>query len=94
LTRVGDGTVMARVMRAMHSRFPNMPFYIAGKEISLGDVRLTLQKVPDRLFEHPATVFVLTNMNYAEAPWLAPKSPTAAAGMIWREAARATPPAI
>ena len=74
-------------MRAMHSRFPNMPFYIAGKEISLEDVRLTLNKVPDRLFEHPATVFVLTNMNYAEAPWLAPKSPTAAAAMIWREVA-------
>ena len=69
---VGDGTVMARVMRAMHSRFPNMPFYIAGKEISLEDVRLTLQKVPDRLFEHPATVVVLTNMHYAEAPWLTP----------------------
>ncbi|MDZ4366830.1 MAG: hypothetical protein U0987_07375 [Afipia sp.] len=84
---VGDGTVLARVMRAMHSRFPNMPFYIAGKEISLEDVRLTLNKVPDRLFEHPSTVFVLTNMNYAEAPWLAPKSPTAAAGMIWREVA-------
>ena len=84
---VGDGTVLARVMRSMHSRFPNMPFYIAGKEISLEDVRLTLNKVPDRLFEHPATVFVLTNMNYAEAPWLAPKSPTAAAGMIWREVA-------
>ncbi len=49
-----------------------MPFYIAGKELSLEDVRLTLDKVPDRLFEHPATVFVLTNMNYAEAPWLAP----------------------
>ncbi len=49
-------------MRAMHMRFPNMPFYVAGKEISLEDVRLTLDKVPDRLFEHPATVFVLTNM--------------------------------
>src|SRR6201991_293062 len=84
---VGDGTVLARVLRAMHMRFPNMPFYVAGKEISLEDVRLTLDKVPDRLFEHPATVFVLTNMYYAEAPWLAPKSPTAAAGMIWREVA-------
>ncbi|MCX7308312.1 MAG: hypothetical protein NTZ72_10365 [Afipia sp.] len=84
---VGDGTVLARVMRSMHSRFPHMPFYVAGKEISLEDVRLTLDKVPDRLFEHPATVFVLTNMNYAEAPWLAPKSPTAAAGMIWKEVA-------
>ncbi len=86
---VGDGTVLARVMRSMHSRFPHMPFYVAGKEISLEDVRLTLDKVPDRLFEHPATVFVLTNMYYAEAPWLAPKSPQAAAGMIWKEVALA-----
>ena len=69
---VGDGTVLARVMRSMHGRFPHMPFYIAGKELSLEDVRLTLDKVPDRLFEHPATVFVLTNMYYAEAPWLTP----------------------
>ena len=82
---VGDGTVLARVMRSMHGRFPHMPFYIAGKELSLEDVRLTLEKVADRLFEHPATVFVLTNMYYAEAPWLTPASPTAAAGMIWHE---------
>src|SRR6201986_3927657 len=82
---VGDGTVLARVMRSMHGRFPHMPFYIAGKELSLEDVRLTLDKVPDRLFEHPATVFVLTNMYYAEAPWLAPASPSAAAGTIWHE---------
>ena len=72
---VGDGTVLARVMRSMHGRFPHMPFYIAGKELSLEDVKLTLDKVPDRLFEHPATVMVLTNMYYAEAPWLAPRSP-------------------
>src|ERR1700704_6604828 len=38
---VGDGTVLARVMRSMHGRFPHMPFYIAGKELSLEDVRLT-----------------------------------------------------
>ena len=82
---VGDGTVLARVMRLMHGRFPHMPLYVAGKELSLEDVRLILEKVPDRLFEHPATVFVLTNMYYAEAPWLTPKSPAAAAGMIWHE---------
>src|ERR1700751_2573721 len=82
---VGDGTVLARVLRAMHNRFPHMPFYVAGKELSLEDVRLTLEKVPDRLFEHPATVFVLTNMYYAEAPWLTPASPAAAASMIWHE---------
>ena len=32
---VGDGSVLARVMRAMHDRYPTMPFYIVGKEISL-----------------------------------------------------------
>ena len=84
---VGDGTVLARVLRAMHGRFPYMPFYIAGKELSLEDVRLTLDKIPDRLFEHPATAFVLTNMYYTEAPWLAPATPSAAAGMIWHEVA-------
>ena len=38
---VGDGTVLARVLRSMHGRFPHMPFYIAGKELSLEDVRLS-----------------------------------------------------
>src|ERR1700683_5013361 len=41
---VGDGTVLVRTMRAMHHRFPTMPFYIVGKEISLEDVRLALEK--------------------------------------------------
>lgn len=82
---VGDGTVLARVLRSMHQRFPHMPFYVAGKELSLEDVRLTLDKVPDRLFEHPASVFVFTNMLYAEAPWLTPASPAAAAAVVWHE---------
>src|SRR3954471_23578138 len=82
---VGDGTVLARVLRSMHQRFPHMPFYVAGKELSLEDVRLTLEKVPDRLFEHPASVFVFTNMLYAEAPWLTPASPAAAAATVWHE---------
>jgi len=84
---MGDGTVLARTMRAMHHRFPTMPFYIAGKEISLEDVRLVLEKMPDRLYEHPATVLVLTNMYYAEAPWLKPNSVTAASSMVWHELA-------
>src|SRR5262249_42676976 len=31
---VGDGSVLSRVMRSMHDRFPTMPFYVVGKEIS------------------------------------------------------------
>src|SRR5580704_7601697 len=82
---VGDGTVLARVMRSMHDRFPAMPFYVVGKEISLEDVRLTLQKVADRFVEHPATVLVLTNLAYADAPWLAVQSVSAASSLVWHE---------
>ena len=82
---VGDGTVLLRVMRAMHDRFPHTPFYVVGKEISLEDVRLALQKMSDRFFEHPATVLVLTNLAYADAPWLAVKSLSAASSLVWHE---------
>jgi hypothetical protein len=82
---MGDGTVLTRTMRAMHHRFPTMPFHIVGKEISLEDVRLVLEKMPDRLFEHPATVLVMTNMYYAEAPWLKPNSVTSATSLVWHE---------
>jgi len=82
---MGDGTVLARTMRAMHARFPTMPFHIVGKEISLEDVRLVLEKMPDRLFEHPATVLVMTNMHYSEAPWLKPNSVNAATRLVWHE---------
>lgn len=81
----GDGSVLARTMRAMHSRFPTMPFYVVGKEISVEDVRLALEKMPDRLYEHPATVLVITNMYYSEAPWLTPASVSAATSLVWHE---------
>src|SRR5258707_12103965 len=48
---VGDGTVLARVMRALHGRFPHMPLYIAGKELSPEDVRLRPEKGPARLVQ-------------------------------------------
>jgi hypothetical protein len=84
---MGDGTVLTRVMREMHRRFAAMPFYFVAKEISLEDVRLSLDKMADRLFEHPATVLVVTNMYYSEAPWLAPKSVAAANSLVWHEVA-------
>ena len=82
---VGDGTVLARVMRTMHRRFEWMPFYVVGKEISLEDVRLALEKMPDRFMEHPATVLVMTNMKYDEAPLLMPNEPGAAEKVVWHE---------
>ena len=82
---MGDGTVLTNVMRQMHQRFPNFPFHIVGKEISLEDVRLGLEKMPDRFHEHPATVLVITNLYYTEAPWLSPRSKNAAANLNWIE---------
>ena len=84
---MGDVTVLTRVMRQMHQKFPTIPFHIVGKEISLEDVRLSLDKMADRFFEHPATVLVVTNMYYSEAPWLMPRSVVAANAFIWKEVA-------
>jgi hypothetical protein len=84
---MGDGTVLTRVMREMHRRLPTLPFYVVGKEISLEDTRLCLDKMADRFHEHPATALVVTNMYYTEAPWLAPKSLSAATSLVWREVA-------
>ena len=82
---VGDGTVLARIMRWMHQHFPTLPFYITAKEISLEDVRLMLEKMPDRFFEHPNTVLVVTNLYYKEAPWLSPSSGVDLSSFTWRE---------
>ncbi|MFZ1105010.1 MAG: hypothetical protein WAN86_19525 [Hyphomicrobiaceae bacterium] len=86
---MGDGTVLTRVMREMHRRLPTLPFYVVGKEISLEDVRLSLDKMADRFHEHPATALVVTNMYYTEAPWLAPKALSAATSLVWHEVALA-----
>jgi hypothetical protein len=84
---MGDATVLSHIMRAMHRRFPIMPFFIVGKEISLEDVRLSLDKLPDRFVEHPASVIVITNLYYAEAPWLRPRDVQMAAALNWKEVA-------
>lgn len=84
---MGDGTVLAHVMRAMHRRFPTYPHLVVGKEISLEDVRLTLEKLPDRFVEHPASIVVVTNLYYAEAPHLMPNDVRKAAALNWSDIA-------
>jgi SAM-dependent methyltransferase len=80
---VGDGSVLTRVMQAAHHTFPHIPMYVVGKEISLEDVRLSLAKLSNRFFEHPATVVILTNLNYSDAPWLS--IPDDGRTPIWHE---------
>lgn len=67
---MGDATVLARLMRYAHACFPTVPLLAVAKEISLEDVRLGLEKMPDRFIEHPPTVLVVTNLKYTEAPSL------------------------
>lgn len=67
---MGDGTVLSRLMASAHRDFPTVPLLAVAKEISLEDVRLGLEKMPDRFLEHPHTVVVITNLSYMEAPHL------------------------
>jgi hypothetical protein len=82
---MGDGTVLSRLMRSTHRVYPTVPLLVIAKEISLEDVRLGLEKMPDRFNEHPATVLVITNLNYAEAPRLMPRDVRSAAALNWQE---------
>jgi hypothetical protein len=82
---MGDATVLSQLLRGIHQRFPTVPLLVVAKEISLEDVRLGLQKMPDRFYEHPATVLVITNLNYAEAPRLMPREAQLAAALNWQE---------
>jgi hypothetical protein len=82
---MGDATVLSRLMRATHRTYPTVPLLVVAKEISLEDVRLGLEKMPDRFFEHPGTVLVITNLNYAEAPRLMPRDVKSAAALNWQE---------
>ena len=68
---MGDATVLSRMMRTTHQLFPTVPLLAVAKEISLEDVRLGLEKMPDRFYEHGNTVLVITNLSYANAPALA-----------------------
>ena len=82
---MGDATVLTRVMRYLHRQHPTVPFFIVGKEISQEDVRISLEKMADRFYEHPLTVLVLTNMFYSEAPRLYPRSKAMQESLNWLE---------
>ena len=82
---MGDGTVLIGVLRRLHERFPTIPFLVVGKEISIEDVRLTLEKLPDRFAEHPQMVVAVTNMHYREAPYLKPDTKTKEQQLEWSE---------
>ena len=84
---MGDATVLTRLMRHLHQRYPTVPFLVVGKEISHEDVRIGLERMGDRLSEHPQTVLAITNMLYTEAPYLWPATEEKQARLNWLEVA-------
>jgi hypothetical protein len=82
---MGDASVLAGVMRRFHDAFPHVPLLAVAKEISIEDVRVGLGRLPDLIFEHPETVFVVTNMAFSEIGTLSPRDPRSPP--VWREVA-------
>jgi hypothetical protein len=81
----GAGLVLSEVIRNLHHRYPTVPLFVNGKEISDENARLCLEKMPDRFCEHPAMVLVISNLRYNEAPLLRPADVRTAAALNWIE---------
>ena len=67
---MGDGSLLMNVIRQCHQKMPHVPLLVSTKEISMEDVRLGLEKLPDRFVEHKNIVFVISNLNYTESTLL------------------------
>jgi hypothetical protein len=64
---MGDGALLANVMRRLHRRFTYIPWLVVAKEISIEDVRQGLARLPDRFVEHPELIVVVTNVRFSAA---------------------------
>ena len=81
---MGDGSLLMNIMRQAHQEHPHIPHLISTKEISMEDVRLGLEKLPDRFVEHKNTVFVISNMHYSEAANLQSNNPMKQKKINWK----------
>ena len=81
---MGDGSLLMSVMRQCHQKMPQIPLLVSTKEISMEDVRLGLEKLPDRFVEHKNTVFVISNLNYAESTALKSNDKKKQKKMNWK----------
>ena len=81
---MGDGSLLMSVMRQCHQKMPNIPLLVSTKEISMEDVRLGLEKLPDRFVEHKNTVFVISNLNYIESTNLKSNNKSKQKKMNWK----------
>jgi SAM-dependent methyltransferase len=80
---MGDASLLSHLMRRMHGVFPHIPWLVVGKEISIEDVRQALGRMPERFFEHPELVWVITNLRFEDAVSL----DAAGGDIVWRDVA-------
>ena len=64
---LGDGSLLMNIIKQCHQEFPEIPMLVSSKEISMEDVRICLEKLPDRFVEHKRMAFVVSNLHYSEA---------------------------
>ena len=84
---LGNGIILARLLRALHKQHAQVPFVIVAKERGLDDLRNALGRMADRFLEHPLTVLAVTNMYFDEAAALSARTMQAALSLNWREVA-------
>lgn len=82
-----NGGALTRLLRAQTARHPDMPVLVVMKGRGLEDLRGTVGRLVDRLAEHPACVFVVTNMYLDEAVDLTRRSDDTPAAPVWRDVA-------
>ena len=68
----------------MSSKNASNSSIVSTKEISMEDVRLGLEKLPDRFVEHKNTVFVISNLNYVESTSLKSNDKNKQKKMNWK----------
>lgn len=61
---IGEGTIIATFLSAVHQQLKNTPIIVTGKEISADDVQIVCSYLPDRFAEHRSLVFNITNLTY------------------------------
>ena len=83
----GEGTLLNLVLRHLHLRWPNVPFFVVVKENSAEFVRMAVRTLADRFREHPALVMVITNARYTDVTGIDPNLARDPEHHHWREVA-------
>lgn len=63
---MGDGRILNKVLKGMHSLYPDNPFVVVVKEVSTEDINSALELLGERFIEHPDTLLCLTRKPFSD----------------------------